>query len=63
MKIEENTFESKLGRPTHYFSQKDLLEHFKNYFIIETGIIEDQENHSETGPHTHILRYIFAQKI
>ena len=67
MKIEENTFESKLGRPTHYFSQKDLLEHFKNYFknyfIIETGIIEDQENHGEIGPHTHILRYIFARKI
>ena len=25
-------------------------------------VIEEQENHGEIGPHTHILRYIFAQK-
>jgi len=61
--IEENTFESKPGRPTHYFSKKDLLEHFKEYQIIETSILEDQENHGEIGKHTHKLRYIFAQKL
>lgn len=63
VKLEENTFESKLGRPTHYFSKIDLLEHFKEYKIIETGILEDQENHGEIGEHTHKLRYIFAQKL
>jgi len=60
--IEENTYESKPGRPTHYFTEEDIIEHFKDYSIIETGIVEDQENHGESGFHTHTLRYIFAQK-
>lgn len=61
-RIEENTYESKPWRPTHYFTEIDLKEHFKEYLVIETGIIEDEEDHGELGPHTHILRYIFAQK-
>lgn len=61
-RIEENTYESKPWRPTHYFTEIDLKEHFKEYLVIETGIIEDKEDHGELGPHTHILRYIFAQK-
>lgn len=61
-KIEENTFESKPGRPAHYFNEFDLKEHFKEYSIIETGEIEEKENHGELGPHTHILRYIFVKK-
>jgi len=60
--IEENTFESKPWRPTHYFIESDLKEYFKDYSVIETGIIEDSENHGELGPHTHVLRYIFAKK-
>ncbi|MFX1427703.1 MAG: class I SAM-dependent methyltransferase [Promethearchaeota archaeon] len=59
---EKNTFESKPGRPTHYFTEVDLVEHFKDYTLIEQGLIEEQENHGERGPHTHYLRYIFAQK-
>jgi SAM-dependent methyltransferase len=55
--VEENTFESKPGRPVHYFSEQDLKNHFKGMQIMETGIMEDQENHGE-GPHTHTLRYI-----
>jgi len=61
-RIEENTFESKPWRPVHYFTEFDLEEHFKDYSVIETGQIEEAENHGELGPHTHILRYIFAQK-
>ena len=61
-RIEENTYESKPWRPVHYFTEFDLKEHFKNFTVIETGIIEDTENHGELGPHSHILRYIFAQK-
>jgi SAM-dependent methyltransferase len=60
--IEENTFESKPGRPVHYFTEADLREHFKEFSVIETGVSEDKENHGELGPHTHILRYIFAKK-
>lgn len=60
--IEENTFETKPGRPAHYFTEKDIIDHFKVYLIIETGILEDQEDHGKIGPHVHKLRYVFAQK-
>ena len=59
--IESNTFESKKGRPAHYFSEKDLNEHFKNYEILVNTIIEEPENHG-SGPHIHILRLIVARK-
>lgn len=61
-RVEENTFESKPWRPVHYFTENDLKEHFKEFSVIETGEIEEAENHGELGPHSHILRYIFAQK-
>jgi len=60
--LEKKTFESKPGRPTHYFTEEDLVDHFKDYNILETGIMDEQENHGEKGQHSHILRYIFAQK-
>lgn len=60
--FEKNTFESKSGRPTHYFSEDDLIEHFRDFSVIKTGLMEESENHGELGPHTHILRFIFAQK-
>ncbi len=55
--IEQNTFESKQGRPVHYFTESDLKAHFKDITIMETGLMEDAENHGG-GPHTHVLRYI-----
>jgi len=61
-RVEKNTYESKPWRPVHYFTEPDLRAHFKEYSVIETGIIEDAENHGDLGPHSHILRYIFAQK-
>ncbi|MFX1256383.1 MAG: class I SAM-dependent methyltransferase [Promethearchaeota archaeon] len=60
--FEKNTFESKPGRPVHYFSKKDLITHFKDFLIIKTGLMKEKENHGELGLHTHILRFIFAQK-
>jgi len=60
--VEKNTFESKPGRPVHYFAEEDLPEHFQDFSIIENGIMEDPENHGEQGSHSHILRYIFARK-
>ena len=59
--VESNTYESRPGRPTHYFTEDDLREHFKNFEIIETGIVQEPEDHGGQA-HTHILRYIFAQK-
>ncbi len=61
-RVEENTYESKPWRPVHYFTENDLKEHFKEFSVKETGEIKDTENHGELGLHTHILRYIFAQK-
>ena len=55
--VEKNTYESRPGRPAHYFTEDDLKEHFRYFQLVETGIVEEDENHGE-GPHTHILRYI-----
>ncbi len=57
--IEPNTFESKPGRPSHYFTEADLKAHFRKTRIIETGLVEEPETHGE-GPHTHMLRYILC---
>jgi SAM-dependent methyltransferase len=57
---ELNTFESKPGRPVHYFTEADLKQHFHNFKIIDIGTIRDQEDHGGHA-HIHILRYIFAR--
>jgi SAM-dependent methyltransferase len=59
--VESNTYESRPGRPTHYFTEEDLREHFRDFETIETGIVHEPEDHGGQA-HTHILRYIFAQK-
>jgi SAM-dependent methyltransferase len=59
--IGSNTYESRPGRPTHYFTEEDLREHFRDFEIIETGIVREPEDHGGE-PHTHILRYVFAKK-
>jgi len=60
--VEKNTFESKPGRPVHYFDEDDLKAHFQKMEILETGVMEDPEDHGE-GPHAHLLRYIYVKKI
>jgi len=42
--IESNTFESKVGRPVHYFTEDDLKNHFRDFNILKSGIIEENEN-------------------
>jgi len=59
--VEKNTFESRPGRPVHYFTEDELRDYFKDFKIIESGITEDPENHGE-GPHTHVLVYLLAKK-
>jgi cyclopropane fatty-acyl-phospholipid synthase-like methyltransferase len=56
--VEKNTFESKPGRPVHYFTAGDLKAHFKGTETVATGIMADPEDHGAEGPHTHRLRYI-----
>jgi len=60
--VESSTFESKPGRPVHYFTEADLMEHFPNSRVLAAGLAEDAENHGEEGPHVHIVRYICVQK-
>lgn len=60
--VERGTFESKPGRPVHYFTEKELQEQFSDCAVLSHGTIEEHEDHGEEGPHTHILRYIAAQK-
>jgi SAM-dependent methyltransferase len=55
--VERNTFESRSGRPAHYFTEADLKAHFVKYDLVDMGIVEDPEDHGGK-PHTHILRYI-----
>jgi len=59
--VEENTYESRPGRPTHYFTEADLRESFSDFEVIDMGIIQEPEDHSGR-PHTHILRYVLAIK-
>lgn len=58
--VEKDTFETRPGRPAHYFTHEDLMAHLRDFHILETGLTHDRENHGE-GPHAHILRYAVAR--
>ncbi len=60
IEVEKNTFESKPGRPAHYFIEDDLKAHFTKYCLLDVGIMEDPEDHGGK-PHTHTLRYIYVR--
>jgi hypothetical protein len=60
--IESGTFESKPGRPVHYFYERDLEDHFKGFEVLDTGIAGDQEEHGEEGRHLHRVRYLMARR-
>jgi trans-aconitate 2-methyltransferase len=59
--IEPMTYESKPGRPVHYFTEEDLRAHFASCSVTATGVVEDPEDHGTEGPHTHLVRYIVAR--
>lgn len=60
--VEPNTFESKPGRPVHYFTEEDLLSQFRGFRVLETGLMEDAEDHGSEGAHTHVVRYICVEE-
>ncbi len=60
--IEPGTFESKPGRPVHFFTAEDVRACFNGFNVLESGLVEDEEDHGEEGPHVHALRYILAEK-
>jgi hypothetical protein len=59
--VEKNTFESRPGRPVHYYSEGELREAFSGFEVLEIGSVADPEDHGD-GPHTHVLCYILARK-
>ena len=61
--VEENTFESKPGRPVHYFSAGDLRRHFERFEVLDDGLVDDPEDHGDLGPHIHRLRYIACSRV
>lgn len=61
--VEWNTFESKPGRPAHYFTESDLREHFEDFETIEVRVESEREHHGERGPHTHMLRTISVKSL
>ena len=61
-KIEPHTYESKPGRPIHYYSERDLKAQFHDFSLLDNGVIEEKENHGSRGEHIHKLRYIAVKK-
>ncbi len=59
--IEKNSFESKPGRAVHYFTESDLIDHFRKFTLIEIKNFEEPEDHGGEK-HTHSLRYIVVKK-
>ena len=60
--VEPNTFASLPGRPAHYFTSRDLRDHFQNFEILDTGLVREKEDHPPHGPHDHALRYMYGRK-
>ncbi|HTX43801.1 MAG TPA: class I SAM-dependent methyltransferase [Methanocella sp.] len=60
--VEPGTFESKPGRPVHYFTDDDIRTLFNDFIITDAGLVEDAEDHGDEGPHVHVLRYVLARK-
>ncbi|ADM71125.1 hypothetical protein GMA19_03322 [Paenibacillus polymyxa E681] len=61
--IEEGTYEYKKGKYAHFFTEEDLIEHFNDLIILETGSIRETLIYAEKKQKKYELRYIFVQKI
>ena len=57
--VEPDTFEARRGRPAHFFSREDLLEHLKDFRIDRCKEVEEREDHGGR-PHVHILWSVWA---
>jgi hypothetical protein len=57
--IEYNTFD-KRGKPVHFFTETDIKNHFSDFKIIETKLIDEPEEHGDIGKHVHKCRLIIA---
>lgn len=62
VEVEPNTFESRIGRPAHYFTEDNLLNHFSSFKVLQNKAVSEEENH-DPGLHIHALRLILTQKL
>ncbi|MDQ7094858.1 class I SAM-dependent methyltransferase [Desulfosporosinus sp. PR] len=61
-KVANNIYESKKGRPIHYFTQTSMQELIERYFtVITIGEIKEYENHGGKE-HYHNMLYVEAKK-
>ncbi|MGF7047832.1 SAM-dependent methyltransferase [Paenibacillus sp. DS2015] len=62
VEIEENTFEYKKDKVSHFFNEDDLINHFKDTVIFETGTLQEDFEYTNNTIRTYKLRYIFGKK-
>lgn len=62
-KIEEGTYEYIEGKYAHFFSEKDLLQHFSQLQILETGSCKEILNYNDHSTKEYHLRYIVGRKM
>lgn len=53
--VEPGTWETKPGRPAHYFRHGELALLFQGFQVIEEFDHEEAETHGQEGSHTHHL--------
>ncbi|MDX8362394.1 MULTISPECIES: class I SAM-dependent methyltransferase [Bacillaceae] len=62
VEVEKDTFEYKPGKVAHFFSEEDLVNHFKHAEVIQTGSIDEKLEYIDQTERTYKLRYIIAKK-
>lgn len=62
-KVEEGTYEYKEGKYAHFFTEKDLKEHFNDLNILEMGFMRETLIYVEKQQKEYELRYIVVQNI
>ncbi len=60
--LEPGTYEYMPGKSAHFFSEKDLLEHFRSFTVLSTGHIDETLRYGDGGTKEYKLRTIAARK-
>lgn len=49
-------------KPSLTAEYADLADHFRDFDIMKSGLIEDPEDHGDEGPHVHMERFILVTR-
>ncbi|MFC3745263.1 class I SAM-dependent methyltransferase [Paenibacillus sp. GCM10012306] len=60
--LEDGTYEYVEGKYAHFFTEKDLINHFKDLKVIGTGTTQEIFNYKEKQSKKYIIRYIIVKK-